>query len=145
MVAATAIKHKGPARGASADAALDQIWSANNDYFDTLSRANQAWLFGLAKVGQEVLNFTGERFRQRLTMSEELLRCKDLNHALHIQVEHTQSATEDYLAEANKLFDLASRINQDYWSSLQPPEAPRIERHQGNVRSGDPASGARRA
>ena len=117
------------------EAAPDQIWSATNSYFETLARANQAWFFGLAEVGQEVLAFTGERLRQRLVQSEELMHCKDLEDAIRIQVEHTQSATADYLAEADKLFSLAGRINQDVWSTLNSDADP----------APNPGRGARRA
>ena len=126
MGAATTSKQKSPAQKPEGEETLDLVWKANSDYFETLTKANEAWLFGLAKVGQEVLSFTGERLRQRMALSEELLHCKNLEDALRIQVEHTQSATQDYMAEANKLLELTTHLNQDFWTQLHS-ETPRVK------------------
>lgn len=97
----------------------EALWDANGEYANALLQASQVFVNGMASVSYEVLSFAGERMQRNFEISETLLHCNGFDDALRIQLQHAQSATQEYFDEANKLLNLATQINRDCWAPLE--------------------------
>ena len=81
---------------------------SNGEALATMIKSSEAMLNGMADLNSEVMSFASARMQQTLKTTENLSHCKDFEQAFKVQCDHAQAATQDYLAEATKIMELAA-------------------------------------
>lgn len=109
---------------------------ASGTTMQALMRANDAMLKGVMALSQEVSEFTNARLRQNVERSETLLRCSDPAEAFGLQCDFAHKATQQYLAEANRLMALATAVTGKCWEPLEECTRETLGRLNNGKRNG---------
>ena len=73
----------------------------------------------MAALQQEMVQFTSERVKDGFEASQSLMGCSDPAQAFGVQCDVARKATQEFLAEANKMMTLAAKVTGDCWEPLQ--------------------------
>lgn len=103
---------------AQAFARPEQVQSLNESAFKALMRGPRLYTDGMSAFGGEMLRFAGHRWRQDMELGQTLAKCHQWDEVTAVQQDWSAKAAEDYLAEAGKLVELASKVTTDSWQSL---------------------------
>ena len=88
---------------------LERLNILTNGMADTLMYATQGYLNRAAAFNGEVIGFVGDRWRRDVDLGQSLARCGNWNEAIALQRNWAQHTVQDYLAEATKLIEIASK------------------------------------
>lgn len=102
-----------PARG------LEDIAAATGSNLNAYTEATQAMLKGVAAFNDEILAFANTRMEENMKAGQALMQCGHLGGALQLQLDCACGATEQYLVEAGKLAEIATRVTGEYLTPLQ--------------------------
>lgn len=103
---------------AQAFALPEQFTSLNQTMFKAIMDGPRAYADGMSALGGEMLRFAGHRWRQDMVLGQTLAKCHQWDEVTAVQQDWGAKAVEDYLAEAGKLVELASKVTTDSWQSL---------------------------
>lgn len=95
--------------GASAMPDFDAFTSFNRQAFERFDEIAQTMFEGLDTYREEAARFVGHRMRQGFAMPRNLACCRSPQEAFGVYLEYLQTAQKEYLEEAGKLADLASK------------------------------------
>ncbi len=98
---------------------LEQAAAFNGAAMDFFSRTGGAYFQGASALNGEVVKFFSARLNHDAELGQCLAKCRDWNEAAELQHGWVQIATQEYLAEAGKLFELASKMTFESWKPLQ--------------------------
>lgn len=98
---------------------FEQAAVFNDVAMDFFSRAGGAYFQGASALNGEVVKFVSARLNHDAELGQCLAKCRDWNEAAELQQGWVQMATQEYLVEAGKLFELASRMTFDSWKPLR--------------------------
>jgi hypothetical protein len=91
----------------------------NKDSLKAFVDANEVIMDSMAALGAEMVAFGNKRLRENIERSESLMRCQDAEQALRLQYDFFQSATQQYLAQANNMMEIMARMTGQFWAPLQ--------------------------
>lgn len=108
-------------RGAKLEAMepFEQITGFNSAAMDFLTRAGGAYLNGVSALNNEVTQFVSARLNHDAQFGRSLAECRSLSDATELQQDWMKRASEEYFAEAGKLFEIASKMTIDSWKPVQ--------------------------
>ena len=95
------------------------LMDSNGEALATVIKSSEAMLHGMASLSNEVMSFANARLQQNLQTTETLTHCKDFEQAFRVQCDYAQTASQQYLAEASKLMELAAGMAR---ASMTPVE-----------------------
>lgn len=95
---------------------LMALGSAN---VEAVVKASEAMIKGIAKLNEELMSFTSARFKEQVEGSRAIAQCGNWSEAIEKQMSLARAATEQYLAEAGKLANLASEVTMASWAPFQ--------------------------
>lgn len=98
---------------------FEQVTVFNNAAMDFFSRAGGAYFQGASALNGEMVKFLSTRLNHDAEFGQSLAKCRNWNEAAELQQDWVQTATQEYFAEAGKLFELASKMTFDSWKPLQ--------------------------
>jgi phasin family protein len=98
---------------------FEKLFSATgNQDFAALSQQNldaalefsNAWANGCQEIGNNLLSLAQQNIESSLSLTKELLGCKNLQEALELQSTYAKSLIESNLTEGSKLQELSMRV-----------------------------------
>jgi len=98
---------------------FEQAAVFNDVAMDFFSRAGGAYFQGASALNGEVVKFVSTRLNHDAELGQSLAKCRNWNEAAELQQGWVQTTTQEYLAEAGKLFELATKMTFDSWKPLQ--------------------------
>jgi hypothetical protein len=97
---------------------LNQMAAANGAAMEIFAQACQAYAAGVATLNGELMGFVNARLGRDVELSRALCRCANWSDAIDLQQDWAQQATREYLAEAGRITDLASRVVNESWQPV---------------------------
>lgn len=91
----------------------------NRDNLEAFVQANEAILNGMAALNAEMMAFGTKRLRANIERSDSLVGCKDAEQAFRVQYDFFQSATQQYLDQANNVLAIMAKMTGAFWAPLQ--------------------------
>jgi hypothetical protein len=111
---------------------LAPFLEANRLVLDHWTKVSDAMVRGIFVVSQEITQFSQTRLKEDVKNCEALSRCHSPSEALDCQHRFAETATAQYLEEANKLTGLMTSIASAGYAFLQHPEPERVRTTQTN-------------
>ena len=90
----------------------------NGTAMATYLEASRAFTNGLMALNSEILSFATRRWEHDRDLGQSLTGCDNWEKASAVQQDWTEQAMKDYVDEASRLMDMASRMTQEAWSPL---------------------------
>jgi hypothetical protein len=104
-----------PAERSHIEAFLDE----DSGNLKTFIEANEAIMNGMATLSAEMMAFGTKRLRANIERSETLTGCGDVEQAFRVQSEFFESATQQYLGQANQVMNLMAAMTKAFWGPLE--------------------------
>ncbi len=95
---------------------LMALGSAN---VEALIKASEAMLKCLARMNEELVSFTNSQLKEQMESGRAIAQCSNWSEAVEKQMTIARSATEQYLAEAGKLANMATELTMASWAPFQ--------------------------
>ena len=90
----------------------------NSEAAEILAAACEACANGVATLNGELMGFVSTRLNHDMELSRALSQCANWSDAVNLQQDWARQATEEYLAEASRLTELASKVAKENWESV---------------------------
>ena len=104
-----------PAERSDIEAFLDE----DSGNLKTFIEANEAIMNGMATLSAEMMAFGTKRLRANIERSETLTGCGDVEQAFRVQCEFFESATQQYLGQANQVMNIMAAMTKAFWTPLE--------------------------
>jgi hypothetical protein len=104
-----------PAERSHIEAFLDE----DSGNLKTFIEANEAIMNGMATLSAEMMAFGTKRLRANIERSETLTGCGDVEQAFRVQCEFFESATQQYLGQANQVMNIMAAMTRAFWVPLE--------------------------
>ncbi len=98
---------------------FEQVAAFNDVAMDFFSRAGGAYFKGATALNGEMVKFVSARLNHDAELGQSLSKCRNWTEAAELQQGWMQTVSQEYFAEASKLFELASKMTFDTWKPLQ--------------------------
>ena len=99
-------------------AQLANVAALNGATMEIFTQACQAYAVGMATLNGEVMSFVNVRVNQDVELGQALCCCGKWSDAMDLQQDWMHQATQEYLGEASRLIDLASKVARDNWEPI---------------------------
>ena len=96
----------------------DMMMAVNANAIDVFARACRAGFSGWATMNSEVADFMAKRFKHDADLGVSLARCESWDAAVDLQRDLARETAEDYMAEANRMMELSSKLAADQWQPV---------------------------
>lgn len=96
---------------------LEELFAVQRAQMEAFTKAAHAFMEGLTEINREVIGFGDQRARAMMESSNEAPKKGGWEELWSFQCRYASHATQAYLEEATKLFDLGVKISQE---SLEP-------------------------
>jgi hypothetical protein len=117
----TGSKRKAPASEAQS------IADANSEALETLMKANDALMSYALEFTQDVLAFNANRLQENVRRSQTLMSTRNPEEAFRAESEFYQSAVQEYVDQAGKMFALMTKMNRECWGPWEDRVRAAIE------------------
>lgn len=97
---------------------LQQVAAANDAAMEIFAQSCQACASGFASLNGELMGFVSNRFNRDVELGRALSGCANWADALDLQQNWAQQATREYLAEASRITQLASKLVAESWEPV---------------------------
>lgn len=97
---------------------LEQVAQLNGAAMEVFTQACQAYAGGLATWNSEIMSFMNRRLQHDADLGRALAKCENWEQASAVQQDWTRKASTEYLAEAGKLMEFASKAAKDDWQPV---------------------------
>ncbi len=104
-----------PAERSDIEAFLDEDTGSLKAFVE----ANEAIMNGMATLSTEMMAFGTKRLRANLKRTETLTGCGDVEQAFRVQCEFFESATQQYLDQANQVMNIMAAMTGAFWTPLE--------------------------
>lgn len=98
-----------PFRGLADIGDVMALAKTNLEHF---TRATDAMLSGMKELNEEIVRFTGTQLDAGAEAARSIVSAGTPAEALGRHVDYARSATQAYLSQASKLFEVATRVSQ---------------------------------
>lgn len=97
----------------SASDQLNRIAEFNSTAMEVFAQACRLYADGIATLNEELMGFVNARLDRDIELGRAFSECPNWSDAASLQQDWTQQATREYLAEAGRLAELASKVTQE--------------------------------
>lgn len=102
----------------STSEAIERIATMNGAAGEIFTEAVKAYFEGVAAWNDELMRFMKVRMDRDVALGGELTKCDNWQDAAKLQQSWMQQTTEEYLTEAGKLMELASKTATQQWAPI---------------------------
>ncbi len=95
-----------------APADIDDVMALAKNNLEHFTRAADAMFSGMKELNEEMVRFAGHQLDAGAEAARSILSAGTPAEALGRHVDYARSATQAYLGQATKLFEVAARISQ---------------------------------
>ena len=99
--------------------AFQQLMNMNAAGLDAWMKSTDSMLKATNSMSQEIIDFADKRMKAVWDTTQSMVKCNTLSEAYELQSNHTRSAVEEYLAEANRMMSLTAEATKNGWSPIQ--------------------------
>lgn len=96
----------------------DPFGEFNGAAAEAFARSYEACTNAAVKMNAEVMSFFNTRLSRDMELGEAVTRCENWAGVVNVQREWARQATQDYVAEASKLVQLAGKLTQESWEPV---------------------------
>ncbi|MHB1219289.1 MAG: phasin family protein [Alphaproteobacteria bacterium] len=96
-----------------APADIGDVMALAKTNLEHFTRATDAMLSGMKELNEEIVRFAGTQFDASAEAARSILSAGTPAEALGRHVDYARSATQAYLSQATKLFEVAARVSQN--------------------------------
>ena len=97
---------------------LESMTAFNGASMEVFTQTCQAYASGLATLNGELMSFVTTRLKHDAELGQALAKCSDWADATNLQQDWAKKASEEYLAEASKLMEVASKVAKESWEPV---------------------------
>ena len=97
---------------------LQRMAAVNGAAMEIFAQACQAYAKGVAALNGELMGFVNTCLNRDDELGRALSQCSDWSDAVNLQQDWAQQATQEYLAEAGRLTELASKVTKESWEPV---------------------------
>lgn len=101
---------------------------------EAVTKATQTFMDGMMAINREMLSFADERVRRLREEPPAPTGGQPLEMWTQ-QLDRASSATQAYLQEANRLFELGMKVSQESWAPLQEQMVNALQNGQSKTKS----------
>jgi hypothetical protein len=98
---------------------IEQFVAAQRAQMEALTKATNVLVEGMTAINREVVDFGDRRTRALVDSTQAAPKNGDWSEVLSFQIDYAGHATQAYMEEATKLFELGVKVSQESWSPLQ--------------------------
>ena len=98
---------------------FEDLANANSENLNAMLQANEALFNGFSTIGQEMMDFANARLRQDFEVVQSLMGAKDMEEICRCQTKFAETASQQYLDEANKLINLMTKTTRECWNPFE--------------------------
>ena len=102
----------------NANEQLERVAEFNGTAMEVFAQACQSYAKGVATLNEELMSFVNARLSRDVELSRALSQCSNWSDAASLQQQWAQQATQEYLTEAGRLTELASRVAKESWEPV---------------------------
>lgn len=95
-----------------APADIGDVMALAKTNLEHFTRATDAMLSGMKELNEEIVRFAGHQLDASAEAARSILSAGTPAEALGRHVDYARSATQAYLSQATKLFEVAARVSQ---------------------------------
>jgi len=99
-------------------AQLGRMAAFNGETMQAFAQACQAYTSCVTTLNKELMGFVGARLNHDVELSQALSHCGNWSDAVDLQQQWAQQATEEYMSEAGRITELASKIAKESWEPV---------------------------
>jgi phasin family protein len=96
-----------------APADIGDVMALAKTNLEHFTRATDAMLSGMKELNEEIVRFAGHQLDASAEAARSILSAGTPAEALGRHVDYARSATQAYLSQATKLFEVATRVSQN--------------------------------
>ncbi len=97
---------------------IQRMTAMNGVAGEVMAEAVKAYVEGVSAWNNELMKFMKLRMDHDMELSESLAKCRSFEEAARLQQAWMQQTTEEYIAEASKLMELASKTATENWAPI---------------------------
>jgi hypothetical protein len=86
---------------------------------EAMIKGGEAMLRGLAQINEELMSFTSSQFKEQVEGTRAIAQCGTWSEMLGKQMSLARQTTEQCLAEAGKLAQIAADVTAASWAPFQ--------------------------
>lgn len=102
----------------NANEQLERVAAFNGTAMEVFAQACRSYAKGVATLNDELMSFVNARLSRDVELSRALSQCSNWSDAASLQQEWAQRATREYLIEAGRLTELASKVATESWEPV---------------------------
>jgi len=87
-------------------------------YGQTMLELQREFIVGMGQLQRDYLTFIGERMRKDIEIAKRMAECRDMKAAMELQSAFVETASEDYLEEAQKMLAMGRDLTEAYVQRL---------------------------
>jgi len=87
-------------------------------YGQTMLELQREFIVGMGRLQRDYLTFIGERMRKDIEIAKRIAECRDMKAAVELQSAFVETASEDYLEEAQKMLEMGRDLTETYVQRL---------------------------
>jgi len=97
---------------------LERMTACNGTAMEIFAQSCQAYASGVATLNGELMGFVNSRLNRDVELGRALSQCSNWSDAVNVQQDWAQQANQEYLAEASRLTELASKVAKESWEPV---------------------------
>ena len=97
---------------------LGRMAAFNGETMQAFAQACQAYTSCVSTLNKELMGFVSTRLNRDVELSQALSNCGNWSDAVDLQRQWAQQATEEYMTEAGRITELASKIAKESWEPV---------------------------
>jgi hypothetical protein len=97
----------------------DRLMALSSANVEAMIKGSEAVLRGLAQINEELMTFTSSQFKEQVEGTRQIAQCGTWSEMLGKQMTLARQTTEQCLAEAGRLAQLAAEVTAASWAPFQ--------------------------
>ena len=98
---------------------IGDIAAMQRTQMEAMANAGKAFMEGVTEINRELMSFGQKRAGILLENSRNIPRPGEWGNLMSYQLDWANSATQAYIEEASRLFELGVKVSQKSWMPLQ--------------------------
>jgi hypothetical protein len=108
-----------PSANGAAPIDYDRLMALSSANVEAMIKGGEAVLRGLAQINEELMSFTSSQIKEQVEGTRAIAQCGTWSEMLGKQMSLARQTTEQCLAEAGKLAQLAAEVTAASWAPFQ--------------------------
>ena len=97
----------------------NQYVSAMQDNLNAVARSNEAVMYGLAHITEELFSWANTRVNEGMRYGEMLMKCRQPQDLMNLQVDAVRTMAAQNVEETRKILDMVNTMAAQAWQPYQ--------------------------